>query len=63
MESPRLERFSEIPCHELLLSLYLEVGLHVKRLYRIRQTRRAAFVQMRVALSRNGGGDASIHRR
>ena len=47
MESPRLERFSEIPCHEPLLSLYPEVGLHVKRLYRIRQTRVAAFVQMR----------------
>ncbi len=37
-ESPHLDRFWEIPYHGSLLSLYPDVGLYVKRLYRIRQT-------------------------
>lgn len=59
MESPRLERFWEIPCHRRLLGRYSDAGLYVKRLYRIRQTRRAAFVQLRIAPSRKGG---AMHR-
>lgn len=55
MESPRLERFWEIPCHRLILSLYSDSRLYVKRLYRMRQTGVAAFVQMRMEVSTRGG--------